>query len=83
MNQVGDGTTTNRSTPVQIGAGAQWSAVSGGGAHACALQSNGTLWCWGRNLDYQLGTLWCWGMNRQGQLGDGSAASLPLVQTSD
>jgi len=56
--QLGDGTTTNRSFPVQIGSDTNWSAISAGERHSVGLKSDGTLWGWGKN-DY-------------GELGDGT-----------
>ena len=46
---VGDGTTTTRSSPVQIGALTTWAEVAGGGAYAGAIKTDGTLWMWGKN----------------------------------
>jgi len=54
--QVGDGTTgTNRTTPVQIGAGNTWVAVAAGDNHGLALRSDRSLWSWGSNEYGQLG----------------------------
>jgi alpha-tubulin suppressor-like RCC1 family protein len=33
-----------------------WSTVDVGEGHSCALQTDDTLWCWGRNSQWQLGT---------------------------
>ena len=52
--QLGDGTTVNKSTPVQIGS-SSWIAVSTGSLHALAIRSGGTLFSWGRNNYGQLG----------------------------
>ena len=49
---VGDGTTTTRSSPVQIGALTTWAEVSGGGNYAMSIKTDGTLWGWGKNSLY-------------------------------
>src|SRR3989338_5468335 len=53
--QLGDGTTTNRSSPTQIGSGTNWSSVSAGGYHTVAIKTDGTLWVWGNNGNGKLG----------------------------
>ena len=105
---LGDNTTTNRSSPVQtIAYGANWKQVSSGSYHTACIKTDGTLWIWGWNYRGQIGdntstnvsspvqtitfgtnwknvssgvdhcaaiktdgTLWCWGRNIYGQLGD-------------
>ena len=52
--QLGDGTTTNKSSPVQI-AGTTWSQAAGGYYHTVAVKTDGTLWVWGRNQYGKLG----------------------------
>lgn len=54
-NQLGNNSTTNSNTPIQIGTALDWTMVSAGNGHSVALKSNGTLWTWGRNLTGQLG----------------------------
>ena len=54
--QLGDGTISNRSTPVQTVAGStNWKQISAGRIHTTAIKTNGTLWTWGCNGDGQLG----------------------------
>ena len=56
QGQVGDGSTTNRSSPVQIGTLSDWASVSAGATHSVAIKTNGTLWAWGEANSGQLGT---------------------------
>ena len=54
--QLGDGTVdNNRSTPVQVSNLTNVIAISTGYFHSLALKSDGTVWAWGRNANYQLG----------------------------
>jgi alpha-tubulin suppressor-like RCC1 family protein len=52
--QLGDGTTTNRSSPVQI-TGTTWKFVSVGQYNGAAIKTDGTLWSWGYNYYGLLG----------------------------
>ena len=53
--QLGLGNTTNRSSPVQVGALTTWSNVFGGTKCSFATKTDGTLWAWGFNQQGQLG----------------------------
>ena len=53
--QLGDGTTTQRTSPVQIGSDTNWASVAVGSNHSVAIKSTGTLWAWGNNANGQLG----------------------------
>jgi hypothetical protein len=54
--QLGNGTTTGSKKPVQVKGLTQGAvAVTTGGAHSCAITSDGQVLCWGRNSYGQLG----------------------------
>ena len=55
FGSLGDGSTTDRSSPVQIGSATLWATISAGENHSLALQTDGTLWAWGYNFLGQLG----------------------------
>jgi alpha-tubulin suppressor-like RCC1 family protein len=64
--QLGDNTTTAKSSPVQtVSGGTNWKQVAGGRFHTAAIKTDGTLWTWGANTSLLLGG--------SGQLGDNSA----------
>jgi alpha-tubulin suppressor-like RCC1 family protein len=57
--QLGDGTTTDRSSPAKVvfptGTTAMVQAVAAGSQHSLALTSDGEVWAWGGNAYGQLG----------------------------
>lgn len=72
VGQLADGSTVDRSAPVEVPAIADARSVVAGGRHACVLLGDTTVRCWGAN--------------DEGQLGDGTttARSVPVaVLTAD
>jgi alpha-tubulin suppressor-like RCC1 family protein len=61
--QLGDGTTTQRSTPRPVVDLNDARQIAVGWQHACALRAGGTVVCWGSNS--------------QGQIGDGTNTNRP------
>ena len=54
--QLGDGTDTDRTTPVDVeGLGSEVVALATGRSHTCALTKGGGVKCWGRNTFGELG----------------------------
>ncbi|MBL0386070.1 hypothetical protein JJB07_05330 [Tumebacillus sp. ITR2] len=55
FGNLGDGTTRNHNTPVQVSGLTDVSAVASGNGYTLALKSDGTVWTWGWNTYGQLG----------------------------
>ncbi len=53
--QLGDGTATNRKTPVQVSGLSNVQAIAALGSHCLALKSDGTVLAWGNNYSGQIG----------------------------
>lgn len=54
--QCGNATPPNSvATPQQVGTATNWQNISAVSYHSLAIQSDGTLWAWGLNLNGQLG----------------------------
>ncbi|WP_447637662.1 RCC1 domain-containing protein [Flavobacterium microcysteis] len=53
--QLGDGTTVDKNTPVQIGTATDWYQIAAGSNHSLAIKIDGTLWAWGNNGSGELG----------------------------
>ena len=51
--QLGDGTQTQRISPVRVGT--YWRSAAAGGEHTVGISADGSLWAWGNNLSGQLG----------------------------
>ena len=71
--QLGNGNTTDISSPAQVGALTTWSKVSGGRKSSYAIKTDGTFWAWGdgealgdgtttgKSSPVQIGALTTWG----------------------
>ena len=56
QGELGDNTTTSKSSPVQtVSAGTNWKQVAVGTPIVAAIKTDGTLWTWGNNTYGQLG----------------------------
>ena len=53
--QIGDGTTTDRLTPVIVAGLTNVKSISAGQKHTCTALDNGSAKCWGYNSSGQLG----------------------------
>ena len=52
---LGQNDTVDRSSPVQVGSGTNWSQINGSIRNFIATKTDGTLWTWGTNTNGQLG----------------------------
>ena len=55
LGQLGDGSTTDRSTPVPVSGGFSFTAISAGSYHTCGVTTGIVALCWGDNANGQLG----------------------------
>ena len=53
--QLGNGTTTQSTSPVLVTAISNATALSAGSTHTCAVLADGTAKCWGQNASGQIG----------------------------
>jgi hypothetical protein len=67
QGQLGNGSTTNSSSPVPVATSLTFVSLAAGGEHTCGLTSTGAAYCWGDNF--------------RGDLGDGTGTprSLPVA----
>ncbi len=47
--------TEQRNYPQQIGADSDWKSLKAGGKNVAAIKTDGSLWMWGSNNNYQMG----------------------------
>jgi alpha-tubulin suppressor-like RCC1 family protein len=74
LGQLGDGTTINKSLPVQVlqpaGGSVKYTSLTGGGGHTCGLTDAGPAYCWGTDVHGQLG---------DGDPGSNKSTPVPVV----
>ena len=73
--ELGDGTNTTRTAPVQIGSDTTWRNVAVSDDHTLATRTNNTLWAWGDNAGGQLGDGTTTDRNAPAQVGSVAAWS--------
>ena len=57
LGELGDGSTTSRSTPVLASGGVSFAMISVGTFHTCGVTTGAVAFCWGTNNSGQLGAV--------------------------
>jgi alpha-tubulin suppressor-like RCC1 family protein len=73
--RLGDGFTTSRSSPVQIGA-SSWTSVAAGLNHSLAIRNDGLLFAWGIGSSGQIGDDFIINRSSPVQIGSSSWTSI-------
>ncbi len=83
LGELGNGTTTDSSTPVQVtGSGTAplvFTSIGGGDLHTCGVTTTGALYCWGFNANGELGDGTT--TNRTAPVQVASSGTAPLIFT--
>src|SRR5215204_3587695 len=74
FGELGNGTTSVESPPVEVSNLGAVKAISAGCNHALALQEDGTVWAWGDNSHGQLGN----GTSGNGSQGPDTFSNVPV-----
>jgi alpha-tubulin suppressor-like RCC1 family protein len=53
--RLGNNSSINSNTPVEVAGGRSFISISAGVTHTCAIEYGGAAWCWGKNDHGQLG----------------------------
>jgi alpha-tubulin suppressor-like RCC1 family protein len=53
--ELGDGTTSSKTSPAQAGSSSNWSTLHASAFFNVGLQADGSMWAWGNNSQAQLG----------------------------
>ena len=77
--QLGDGTTVNRSSPIQVGALTNWLSISAGYSHSLAIKMDNTLWAWGNGGPLGDATI----ISKSSPIQVGSLTNWKLVKTGN
>jgi hypothetical protein len=64
FGQLGDGSTTTRTSPTAVAGGLSFAYLKAGDLSTCGVTSTGVAYCWGDN--------------ENGQLGDGTTTNSPV-----
>ncbi len=78
--QLGDGTTTSRTSPARQANGFAIERLSGGASHTCSLDRDGQVLCWGSNASGQFGNGTTTSASRA-TLSTGAAQAISLEQS--